>query len=110
PGTVPRALKLATKYRVTILSYLLVLVLSAFLAVAPALILRSLIDKAIQHHHAGLVGRYALMGLAVAVLFAFVGLASRYLSSRVGEGLIFDLRVALFDHVQQMPLAFFTRT
>ena len=39
-----------------------------------------------------------------------LSLLQRYLSSRVGEGLIYDLRVALFDHVQRMPLAFFTRT
>jgi ATP-binding cassette subfamily B protein len=110
PGTVPRALRLAAKYRVTIVLYLLVLVASALLGIAPALIVRALLDKAIIPHHANLVGRYALAGFAVAVFFAFIGLASRYLSSRVGEGLIFDLRVKLFDHVQQMPLAFFTRT
>ncbi len=110
PGTVTRALKLATKYRTTIVAYLFVLILSSVLGVLPALIVRSLIDKAILHHRGDLVGRYALAGFVVAVLFAIIGLASRYLASRVGEGLIFDLRVTLFDHVQRMPLAFFTRT
>lgn len=110
PGTVPRALKLATKYRGTITAYLLVLVVSSFLGVAPALLIRSLINKAIIPHRGDLVGRYALAMFAVAVGFAVIGLASRYLSSRVGEGLIFDLRVSLFDHVQRMPVAFFTRT
>src|SRR5438874_11170842 len=110
PGTITRALKLATKYRATIVAYLLVLVVSSVLGVAPVLIVRSLIDKAIIPHKGALVGRYAALGFAVAVLFAVIGLASRYLSSRVGEGLIFDLRVKLFDHVQRMPLAFFTRT
>jgi len=53
-----------------------------------------------------------LAGAAVALAFAdaMLSLTQRYLSSRVGEGLIYDLRVALFDHVQRMPLAFFTRT
>ena len=110
PGTVKRALKLATKYRVTIAAYLVVLVASSLFGVAPALIVRSLIDDAIIPRRGDLVGRYAIAGFVVAVLFALIGLASRYLSSRVGEGLIFDLRVKLFDHVQRMPVAFFTRT
>jgi ATP-binding cassette subfamily B protein len=110
PGTVARALALAAKYRGTIVAYLGVLVLSSFLGVAPALIVRSLIDDAIVPRRGELVGRYAIAGFVVAVLFALIGLASRYLSSRVGEGLIFDLRVKLFDHVQRMSVAFFTRT
>ncbi len=110
PGTVKRALKLAAKYRATIAAYLLVLVVSSFLGVTPALIVRSLIDDAIVPRRGNLVGRYAIAGFVVAVLFALIGLLSRYLSSRVGEGLIYDLRVMLFDHVQRMPLAFFTRT
>src|SRR5207244_1265497 len=110
PGTIKRALKLTAKYRVTIVLYLLVLVTSSFSGVASALILRGLIDKAITRHRGYLVGRYALAGLALAVIIGIVGLASRYLSSRIGEGLIFDLRVKLFDHVQRMSVAFFTRT
>jgi ATP-binding cassette subfamily B protein len=110
PGTIKRALKLAARYRVTIVAYLLVLVASSFLAVAPALIVRGLIDKAIIPHRGDLVGRYAIAGFTLAVLLAATGLATRYLSSRVGEGLIFDLRVKLFDHVQRMSTAFFTRT
>jgi ATP-binding cassette subfamily B protein len=110
PGTIKRALGLAAKYRSTIVAYLLVLVVSSFLGVAPALIVRSLIDDAIVPRRGDLVGRYAIAGFVVAVLFALIGLLSRYLSSRVGEGLIYDLRVKLFDHVQRMPLAFFTRT
>ena len=111
PGTVRRALKLAAKYRVTLTIYLAVLVGSSLLTVAPALITKGLIDSAIlAHHSTRLVAHYAIAGFVVAVLFALIGLAARYLSSRIGEGLIFDLRVGLFDHVQQMPLAFFTRT
>src|SRR5438874_4522356 len=109
-GTIKRALRLATKYRATIVAYLFVLVVSSVLGIAPAWIVRGLIDKAIIPRNGHLVSRYAIAGFVVAVLFAFIGLASRYLSSRVGEGLIFDLRVNLYDHVQRMPLAFFTRT
>ena len=110
PGTIKRALKMAAKYRGTIVLYLLVLIVSSFSGVASALIVRGLIDKAITPKRGDLVGRYAIAGLALAVVIALVGLASRYLSSRVGEGLIFDLRVKLFDHVQRMSVAFFTRT
>jgi ATP-binding cassette subfamily B protein len=109
-GTIKRALKLAARYRLTIITYLVVLVAGSFLGVAPALLVRGLIDKAIIPHRGDLVGRYAIAGVALAVLVAATGLGARYLSSRVGEGLIFDLRVALFDHVQRMPIAFFTRT
>jgi ATP-binding cassette subfamily B protein len=56
------------------------------------------------------VGLLALAGVGVAVVSALAQLIARYLSSRVGEGLIFDLRSQLFDHVQRMPIAFFTRT
>ncbi len=110
PGTILRALGFASRYRLTIASYLAVLVGASFLGVAPALIVRSLIDTAIVPRRGDLVGRYAIAGVALAILVAGTGLAARYLSSRVGEGLIFDLRVKLFDHVQRMPIAFFTRT
>ncbi len=110
PGTIRRALRLTAAYRVTIIAYLLVLVGGSFLGVTPALIVRGLIDKAIIPKRGDLVGRYAIAGVALAVLVAATGLAARYLSARVGEGLIFDLRVKLFDHVQRMPIAFFTRT
>ncbi len=110
PGTVRRALKLVAKYRSAMGMYLLVLVGSSLLGIVPALILRSLIDKAIPLRHERLVVELAAAGFVVAVLTAFLGLATRYLSSLMGEGLIFDLRVSLFDHVQRMPVAFFTRT
>src|SRR5439155_21241635 len=57
-----------------------------------------------------LVALIALIAVGLAFADAMLSLLQRYLSSRVGEGLIYDLRVALFDHVQRMPLAFFTRT
>ena len=110
PGTIKRALKLASKYRSAIVAYLLVLIASSFTGVASAYIVRGFIDKAIVKHRGDLVGRYAIAGLVLAVFIGLIGLASRYLSSRIGEGLIFDLRVKLFDHVQRMSVAFFTRT
>src|SRR5207248_5200933 len=83
-----------------------------FLGAVPPLLLRALVDSALppKHHDGHLVLWLAIAGVGVAVVSAVAGLAARYLSSRVGEGLIFDLRSKLFDHVQRMPIAFFTRT
>ena len=111
PGTIRRALKLAAKYRATIVAYLLVLVVSSFLGVAPALIVRSLIDDAIVPRRGDLVGRYAVAGFVRRRPRRPASASCRATCRRAsGEGLIFDLRVKLFDHVQRMPLAFFTRT
>ncbi|MGZ4139582.1 MAG: ABC transporter ATP-binding protein [Actinomycetota bacterium] len=112
PGTVSRALKLAGKYKFAIIWFLAVTVGAGFLGAVPPLLLRALVDKALppRHHDSHLVLILAIAGVAVAVVSAAANLASRYLSSRVGEGLIFDLRSKLFDHVQRMPIAFFTRT
>jgi ATP-binding cassette subfamily B protein len=109
-GTIPRALRLAAKYRSAIILFLGVTITSSVLGVLPPLLLRALIDHAIREKRMGLVTGIAIASVVVAVLVAATGLAARYLSSRVGEGLIYDLRCALFDHVQRMPLAFFTRT
>ncbi|MGZ4141278.1 MAG: ABC transporter ATP-binding protein [Actinomycetota bacterium] len=112
PGTVSRALGLAGKYKFAIIWFLAVTVGAGFLGAVPPLLLRALVDKALppRHHDSHLVLILAIAGVAVAVVSAAANLASRYLSSRVGEGLIFDLRSKLFDHVQRMPIAFFTRT
>jgi ATP-binding cassette subfamily B protein len=109
-GTIPRALRFATRYRWSILGFLVVSVGSSFLEVVPPLLVRYLVDDAIPHADRGAVAFVALAGIGVAILVAASSLAARYLSSRVGEGLIYDLRVALFTHVQRMPVAFFTRT
>ena len=112
PGTIKRALKLAAKYKGAIFWFLVVTVGAGFLSAVPPLLLRALVDNALppRHHSGSLVFWLALAGVGVAVISAIAGLASRYLSSRVGEGLIYDLRSSLFDHVQRMPIAFFTRT
>jgi ATP-binding cassette, subfamily B, bacterial len=110
PGTVKRALALAAKYKWSIAGFLVVTVITAFLAVVPSLLVRSLVDDAIPSGDRGQVGLIAIGAVGVALLVAAMSMLSRYLTARVGEGLIFDLRVLLFRHVQSMPLAFFTRT
>ncbi len=105
-----RVWRFARPYRWMLLAYLGIIIVTALVQLVPPLLFRSIIDSAIPDGDraylnllAGLVVLAALAGAALAV-------ADRYVSSRIGEGVIYDLRVALFSHVQRMPVAFFTRT
>ena len=84
--------------------------LQAVLDLVPPLLLRQIIDSAIPKGERGSLHLYAGLILAAAFVGAVLSLFERYWSSRIGEGLIYDLRVTLFDHVQRMPISFFTRT
>jgi len=107
---VRRVLGFARPYRRLIVGFLVVIVAEALLQVIPPLLFRGIIDHAIPDGDQRLVTVLALATVAVFVGRAVIGLAERWFSASIGEGLIYDLRVALFDHVQQMPVAFFTRT
>lgn len=109
-GTIPRALKMAVQYRARLVTYLGLIIVGALLSNAPPLLLRALVNDALPGRDRGMVVLLALLGLGVALADAGVSLATTWVSSRIGEGIIFDLRVALFDHVQRLPVAFFTRT
>jgi ATP-binding cassette subfamily B protein len=110
PGTARRTKVFVAPY-VRILSVFLVLiVVDAVIGVANPLIYRQIIDKGIIPRDVELIVVLALVVGGLAVLDAALSLAERYISARVGEGLMFDLRSQVFGHVQRMPLAFFTRT
>jgi len=109
-ATLRRVLTWVGPYRRQLIWFILAVVLDAIVMVIPALLVRDLIDNALVHRDRHLVALLAAEAVALAFADAMLSLTQRYLSSRVGEGLIYDLRVALFDHVQRMPLAFFTRT
>ena len=83
---------------------------SALLGVATPLLAGKVVDEIVRGGAAGVVVMLAAVIAAVAVAEAAVSLVTRWLSSNIGEGLILDLRTAVFDHVQRMPVAFFTRT
>ncbi|MGH2768553.1 MAG: ABC transporter ATP-binding protein, partial [Actinomycetota bacterium] len=100
----------ARPYRKKLLALLAAIAAIALLGAVPPLLYRAVIDEAIVNRRLGLLNLLALAILAVALAGAAAQVAARWVSSRVGEGLIFDLRVALFDHIQRMPIAFFTRT
>jgi ATP-binding cassette subfamily B protein len=110
--TMRRVVTYVRPYRRLLVGFLLAVVLDAVVTAVPPLLFRALIDHALppKHHDRHLVLLLALTAIALAFADAMLSLLQRWLSSRMGEGLIYDLRVALFDHVQRMPLAFFTRT
>ncbi|HKB30890.1 MAG TPA: ABC transporter ATP-binding protein [Streptosporangiaceae bacterium] len=110
PGTVRRIASYAHPYRVALALFLVVTGIDAAIVVANPLLFRAIIDQGILPKKTGIVialaGAVALLALADAAL----GLAQRWYSARIGEGLIYDLRNQVFQHVQQQPIAFFTRT
>jgi ATP-binding cassette, subfamily B, bacterial len=108
--TMRRVLAWCGPYRLQLIGFIIAVVVDAIVMVIPPLLVRDLIDNALPDKNRQLVTVIALVAVGLAFADAMLSLVQRYLSSRVGEGLIYDLRVALFDHVQRMPLAFFTRT
>ncbi|WP_406005564.1 ABC transporter ATP-binding protein/permease [Streptomyces sp. NBC_00637] len=90
--------------------FVLLGVLTALLAVATPVLAGRVVDAIVSHGDADAVVRLSLFIAVIAVLEAALGVLGRKLSATLGEGLILDLRTAVFDHVQRMPVAFFTRT
>ena len=109
PGTVKRIARYARPYRVQLTIFLICTALDACITVVNPLLLRELIDNGIIKRDQLVVIVVALTAVAVALFDAFLGVVNRYFSSRLGEGIIYDLRTQVFDHVQRQPLAFFTR-
>ena len=109
-ATVRRILTFARPHRRLLAGFLTLSVLTAVLAVATPLLAGRVVNAIVNRSPFSVIWQLALVIAAIAVLEAALGLLARWLSSRIGEGLILDLRRAVFDHVQQMPIAFFTRT
>jgi ATP-binding cassette subfamily B protein len=97
-------------YTRSLVWFLLTVILASIATALSPLLLKSLLDTAIPEQDRTLVTYLALAAVGLALANAALSLVQRYYSARIGEGLIYDLRVALFDHVQRMPIAFFTRT
>ena len=110
PGTLRRIVRFAAPYRRALAAFLVLIVLDAAIGAANPLILRTIINDGIIGRHADVVVGLALLVAGLAVVDAGLSLGQRLVSARVGEGLIFNMRARVFDHVQRMPLAFFTRT
>ena len=109
PGTVRRIAAYARPYRLLLAVFLLATVVDALITVVNPLLLREIIDHGILGRNDRLVIEIAVAVAAVAIFDAALGFGIRWFSARIGEGLIYDLRTQVFDHVQRQPVAFFTR-
>lgn len=110
PGTLKRILGYARPYKVQIFLFLITVLIDALFIVSTPLLLRKLIDDGVIPGNGSLVTLLALAVCAIAIFDAAFNMVGRWFSSRIGEGLIFDLRTQLFTHVQRQSIAFFTRT
>ncbi|MGW0632540.1 ABC transporter ATP-binding protein [Streptomyces sp. NPDC002758] len=109
-ATLRRIAAFARPHRRRIVHFVLLGVVTALLAVATPVLAGRVVDTIVSHGDAGTVVRFALLIAVLAIAEAALGILGRRLSATLGEGLILDLRTAVFDHVQRMPVAFFTRT
>ena len=110
PGTLKRIANFAVPYKASLTLFLITVVIDAFLIVATPLLLRRLIDEGVIPKNTELVTNLAIAVGVIAVADALFSMAGRWFSSRIGEGLIYDLRKQIFEHVQKQSIAFFTRT
>jgi ATP-binding cassette subfamily B protein len=109
-ATARRVWQFARPYRGTISLFLVSILAAALLALVPPLVVRAILDQAIPDEDRTLIIWLASLAVAAALLDAALQIVQRWCSARVGEGLIADLRTALFAKVQRLPVAFFTRT
>ncbi len=110
PGTARRMMRFALPYRKILIVFLTLIVLDAVIGAANPLLYRQIINQGILRHHESIVIEMAVLVGALAVATAVLSVVLRWMSAKIGEGLIFDLRSEVYGHVQRMPLAFFTRT
>ncbi|NKX87332.1 ABC transporter ATP-binding protein [Nocardia coubleae] len=109
-ATARRILRFAQAHRRRISAFLLLSVVAAVLGVATPVLAGKVVNDIVNGSAPRTVVILALAIAGLAIVDAGLGLVIRWLSARIGEGLILDLRTAVFDHVQKMPVAFFTRT
>lgn len=109
-GTVRRVMAYGRPYSRMLVFFLLVIIAGAVVGVIPPLLLQRLIDHGVLAKNLGVVIQLAVVVAVLAILDAALATLSTWFSSRIGEGLIRDLRVQVFDHVSRLPLAFFSRT
>ena len=110
-GVARRVWAFARPYRWMLAGFVGAILLSTVVSVLPPLVFRALIDHhAIPRRHLAGLNRLALLAVGLALGELALNLFQRWWAAKIGEGLIFDLRSALYEHVNRMPLAFFTRT
>ncbi len=110
PGTLKRIMGFALPYKVSLSLFMITVIIDAFLIIATPLLIKQLIDDGVIPGNDSLVTKLAAVVALIAILDAVFSMIGRWFSSRIGEGLIFDLRKMVFEHVQKQSIAFFTRT
>jgi len=108
--TLGRVLRFAGPHKALISVFLVLTVIDAAMVVVTPLLIQRIVDDGILKDDRSLVALLALAMAGVAIFSAVLAVLSGWLSSRIGEGLIYDLRTRVFGHVQRQSLAFFTRT
>ena len=110
PGTARRTLAFAVPYSGLLALFLVIVILGAGIGIASPLIYRQIINDGILKGNSSLIIRLALLVAALGVVDVAMGMLQTYLSAIIGSRIVLSLRAKLFLHIQQMPLAFFTRT
>jgi ATP-binding cassette subfamily B protein len=110
PGIVRRIARFARPYRRKLLVFLGLIIVDALLGAANPLLYRAIIDDGILPRNSGFIVQVGVVLVVLALADAGLSLWQRWISARVGEGLIFDMRTKVFAHFQEMPISFFTRT
>ena len=109
-GTLRRIVGFAAPYKLSLSLFLITVVIDAVLVIASPLLLKKLIDEGVIPGNSTLVTKLAFAVAVIAILDAGFSMIGRWFSARIGEGLIFDLRRMVFEHIQKQSIAFFTRT
>jgi len=109
-GTLGRIGRFLRPYRFRLLLYMLTIIATSAIGSLPPLLIRALLDNGIAKKDMHVVDMLAAAMVGLALATTALSLVNRWFASWIGEGIIYDLRVQLFDHVQRMPVAFFTRT
>ena len=110
PGTLKRIFAYAIPYKSVFALFLICLIADAVLTVATPLLLRELIDNGVIPKDRSVVTTMAVAVALLAIASALINIVVRWISAKIGEGLIYDLRSQVFRHVQEQSIAFFTRT
>ncbi len=110
PGTTKRILKFAAPYAWLLGLFLIIVIADAVVGIANPLIFRAIINNGILKGNIPLIVHFSILVAVLAVIDAGFGFATAYLSAKIGNEIVLSMRTKLFEHIQKMPLAFFTRT
>lgn len=109
PGTTKRIFQFIKPYKKILTAFLFLIVIDALISVANPLIFREIINHGIIDKRIDIIIRFALLIVGLALADAGLSIGQNYISAKIGQDLVFDMRTKIFAQIQKMPLAFFTR-